>query len=103
MGNKVSWFKWFMMIGTIGDEFEQAVKDDKKISFEEGLGIISSVAKAIGYEFDDTGSQLVVELMTKILAMASDGVVTISEIIAFTEELCNRLGIDFDRQGVVLG
>lgn len=98
---KVSWFKWFMLIGMIGGEFDKATSGgDKRITVEEALAIVAGVAKAAGYEFDDKGSQLVIDLLTKLCEAAADGKITIREAIAFTEEICNRLGIDFDKEGI---
>lgn len=98
----MTWFKWLMLIGKVAEEYTAAQADDKRITVEEGLAITANVAQAAGIQFDDKGSALVVDLVTRICEMAADGVITIREIIAFTEELCNKLGIDFDRQGITI-
>ena len=96
---KVNWFKALAMAGLVADALTQAAGEDGVITFEEALTIVARMAPAAGIKFDTTGSKFVVELVTRVLDSASDGKVSINEVVEIARYVCAALKIDLDETG----
>jgi hypothetical protein len=96
MAKNLSWLKAFSLIGTVLTQLSEASADGI-ITVDEALVGFAALAKQAGFVFDDKGSSFVMNLITEIFTAAEDGKITVAELIAIGEKVCEGLGIQLDK------
>lgn len=95
----LSWWKALALVGTLADSLTKAADGDGRITVDEALVIVGTLAKQAGLRFDDTGSSFILEIIAEIFAAAEDKVLTVAELIRIGEKVCLGMGINLDKTG----
>ena len=96
---QISWWKALALVGTLAEELTNASKDGK-ITVDEALVMVGTLAKQIGLLFDTGGSSFILDLIAEIFAAADDKVLTLQELTAIGEKVCQGMGIILDKAGI---
>jgi len=99
---KISIWKVIGLIGTLSEEITNAMEDDGKVDTLEMLAIGTETAKKLDLPIDEKHENTIkflAEISGDIIEAASDGKITITEIINIVDNLCEKFGIDFDKKG----
>ena len=95
----ISWWKALSLVGALADGLTKAAEGDGRITVDEALMIVGTLAKQAGLQFDDAGSSFILDIIAEIFTAAEDKVLTVAELIRIGEKVCLGMGIILDKTG----
>jgi len=96
----ISWWKALSLVGALADGLTKAAEGDGRITVDEALMIVGTLAKQAGLQFDDAGSSFILDIIAEIFTAAEDKVLTVAELIRIGEKVCLGMGIILDKTGL---
>ncbi len=96
---KVGIFQLIRWAFTVRDEINKAYADDNSISAKEMLTMYKNLSQKIKLPVDEKVQNtidLVSELIDELAIISADNKVSVAEIVALAEKICDRMGVDLD-------
>ena len=103
MSNKISFWSIIGSVGTIASNITDALADDGKISVPEIIDIAADLIDSLDIDMVEENIEYleVIRLVAEWLDdMSVDRKVTVKEVIVLFEQVADRLGFDFDTEGI---
>lgn len=83
----------------IGDVLPAVI--NRKNSTDDGyVEAVKEIGKKAGLDLDTKHASAAILIAEELVVAASDGTITVSEIIKVVEDLCKELGVNFDKTGL---
>ena len=99
---KINFWKVLGTIGELSSDLTDALADDGKIDVSAMLNMAAGIIEKFALEMDEDTKvrvELVIASLYEIGVVVEDNKVTITELLVVAEDVCDKLGIDLDKEG----